>query len=150
MDHDQGVIGRDRSGGLRGGNFGKQWSERFASHGAPGSEIDRREHPLLRLPWRQSQDVAEQSARVASAELAGNAAFVEFGNQAMIDDGKPAPLRLQTAEQFEQFFAIEATEVERHQFVNCDRQLAQNDRVTLEHTYDSTRKIKSTASQIPQ
>jgi hypothetical protein len=144
------MIGRDRSGGLRGGNVGKQWSERFASHGAPGSEIDRRAHSLLRLARRQSQDVAKQGASVASAELAGNAAFAEFGNQAMIDDGKPAPLRLQTAEQLEEFFAIERGQVERRQFVDCVRQLAQNGRVALEHTYDSTRKIKSLTSKIHQ
>ena len=144
------MIWRDRPGSLRGGNFGKQWSERFAGHGAPGSEIDRRAHSLLRLTRRQSQDVTEQSSGVAGAELAGNAAFVEFSNQAMIDDRKPAPLCLQTAEQFEQFVAIEATEVERHQFINCVRQLAQHGCVTFEHMYDSTRKIKNLTSEIHQ
>jgi hypothetical protein len=63
---------------------------------------------------------------VTGCEFAGNAALLELGDQAVIGDGQPAPMRLHTAEQIEQLVTIEAGQVELDQFVDGVGQLVED------------------------
>jgi len=90
-----------------------------------GPQIDRGAVAGLGLARGQPQHVPQQGLGVAGRQFAGDPTLIQFGDQGVIHDRQPPPLRLQPAQQPQQVIAVQAGQVEPGEDVDHGRELTQ-------------------------